>query len=90
MTHKVADHRIFLTLLTESVQQMLKFHRMLDSKCQRYRQVLRVGCDEINWILSSQSAEAVFSGTWRSRLIGYDAFIETGQTRVAMYFWDAL
>jgi hypothetical protein len=63
MTRKVAAHQIFLTLLTDSVQQMLKLHRMIDAKFQRYRQVLGVGCDKSNWILSSQFAEAVFAGT---------------------------
>jgi hypothetical protein len=68
MPHKVEAHRIFLTLLTESVQQMLKLHRMMDAVF----------------------AEAVFAGTWRARLIGSDAFSETGHTRCAMYLWTAL
>jgi hypothetical protein len=85
MTHKVAAHRIFLPFLTDSVQQMLKLHWMMDAQFQGYRQVLGVGCDESNWILSSQVAEVLFAGTWRARLIGSDAFSETGHTRVAMY-----
>jgi hypothetical protein len=72
------------------VQQMLKLHRMMDAQFQRYRGVLGTGCDEINWILSSQFAEAVFAGTWRARLIGSDAFSETGHTRCVMYLWAAL
>jgi hypothetical protein len=32
----------------------------------------------------------VFTGTWRARLIGADAFKETGHTRCAMYLWAAL
>jgi hypothetical protein len=40
--------------------------------------------------LASQFAEAVFAGPWRARLIGADAFKETGQTRRAMYFWAEL
>jgi hypothetical protein len=40
--------------------------------------------------LSIQCAEAVSARTWRSRLIGSDAFSDTGHTRVAMYFWAAL
>jgi hypothetical protein len=70
MTHKVEAHRIFLTLLTDTVQQMLKLRRVMDAQLKRYRQVLGVGCDESNCILSSQFAEAVFAGTWRARLIG--------------------
>jgi hypothetical protein len=90
MTHKVAARRIFLTLLTDSVQQMLKIQRTMEAQFQRYRQVLRVGCDESNWILSSQFAEAVFAGTWRAVLSGYDAFSEMGHTIVTVYMWAAL
>jgi hypothetical protein len=32
ITNKVEDHQMFLTRLTESVQQMLKLHRMMDAK----------------------------------------------------------
>jgi hypothetical protein len=35
MTHKVEARRMFLTLLTDSVQQMLKLHRMMDAQFQR-------------------------------------------------------
>jgi hypothetical protein len=90
MPHKVEAHRIFLTLLMDSVQQMLKLHRMMDAQFQRYRGVLGTGCDKSNWILSSQFAEAVFAGTWRAQLIGSDAFSETGHTRCVMYLWAAL
>jgi hypothetical protein len=84
MTHKVESHRIFLTLLTDLVQQMLKLHRMMDAQFQRYRQVLGVGCEKSNWLLSSQFSEAVFAGTWRAILTGVDAFSETYHTRVAI------
>jgi hypothetical protein len=62
----------------------------MDAQFQLYRQVLGVGCDESNWILSSHFAEDVFAGTWRATLIGSDAFRETCNTRVAMYLWVAL
>jgi hypothetical protein len=90
MPHKVEAHRIFLTLLTDSARKMLKMHRMMDAQFQWYRAVLGTGCDESNWILSSQFAEAVFTGTWRDRLIGSDALSETGHTRCAIYLWAAL
>jgi hypothetical protein len=60
MTHKVEAHLIFLTLLTDSAQQMLKLHRMMDAQFLRYRSVLGARCDEINWILSRHFAEAFF------------------------------
>jgi hypothetical protein len=63
LAHKGTAHRIFLTLLTESVQQLLKLHRMMDCQFLRYFTVLGVACDEGNWILSCQFAEAVFAGT---------------------------
>jgi hypothetical protein len=90
MTHNVEAHWIFLTLLTDSVQHMLKLHRMLEAQFLRYRSVLGTGCDDGNWILASQFAQTVFAGTWRARLIGVDAFKETGHTRCAMYLWAAL
>jgi hypothetical protein len=61
--HKHNDHRIFLTLLTDSVQKMLKLHRMMDRQFLRYQTVLGTACDEGNWILSSQFSEALFAGT---------------------------
>jgi hypothetical protein len=81
---KEVVNRIFLTLLTGSVQQMLKLHRMMDGHFLRCRTVLGVGCDEGNLILSCQFAEAAFADTWRARLIGSDAFSETGNVRCAM------
>jgi hypothetical protein len=90
LAHKGTSHRIFLTLLTESVQQLLKLHRMMDCQFLRYRTVLGIACDEGNWILSCQFAEAVFAGTWRARLIGSDDFSESGHVRCAMYLWAAL
>jgi hypothetical protein len=74
MTHKVEAHQIFLTLLTDSVQHMLKMHRMTEAQFFWYCSVLGTGCDDGNWILASQFVEAVFAGTWRARLIGADAF----------------
>jgi hypothetical protein len=90
MTHKVEAHRIFLTFLTDSVQHMLKLHRMMEAQFFRYRSVLGTGCHDGNGILASHFAEAVFAGTWRARLIGADAFKETGHNRCAMYLLAAL
>jgi hypothetical protein len=90
MMHKVEAHRIFLTLLTDSVQHMLKLHRMMEAQFFLYRSVLGTGCDDGNWMLVNQFAEAVFAGTWRAKLIGADAFKETGHTKCAMYLWAAL
>jgi hypothetical protein len=69
---------------------MLKLHGMMDTQFLRYRTVLGKACDDGNWILSIQVAEAVFAGTRRARLIGLDAFSETDHTRCAMYLWAAL
>jgi hypothetical protein len=90
ITHKVEAHRIFLTLLTDSVQHMLKLHRMMEAQFLRYRSVLGTGCDDGYCIFASRFAEAVFAGTWRARLIGADAFKETGHNMCTMYLWAAL
>jgi hypothetical protein len=88
--HKYNDHRIFLTLMTDSVQQMIKLHQMMDRLFLRYQTVLWTACDEGNWILNSKFSEAVFAGAWRDQLIDADAFGETGHTRCAAYLWTAL
>jgi hypothetical protein len=90
ITHKVEAQRIFLTFLTDSVQHILKLHRMMEAHFFRYRSVFGTGCDDDNLILASQFAEAVLAGTWRARVIGADAFKETGHTRCDMYLWAAL
>jgi hypothetical protein len=71
--HKHNARRIFITLLIDSIQNMLKIHRMMDGRFLRYRTVLETARDDGNWILSSQFNEAVFVGTWSARLIGADA-----------------
>jgi hypothetical protein len=55
MPQKVEARRIFLTLLTDSFQQILKLHRTMDAQFQRYRGFLGIGCDESNWILKWHS-----------------------------------
>jgi hypothetical protein len=90
LAHKGNARRISLTLLAESVQQLLKLNRVMGCQFLRYRKVLVIGCDEGDWILSCQFAEAVFAGTWRARLIGSDAFSDLGHVRCAMYLWAAL
>jgi hypothetical protein len=80
LVHKPVAQQIFHTSLTDSVQQLLKLHRMMDSQVLRYQTVLGTGCDEGNWILSGKFADAVFSGTWRVRMIGADEFSEMGHT----------
>jgi hypothetical protein len=45
MPHKVEAHRIFLTILSDSV---LKLHRMMHAQFMRYHGVLETGCDESN------------------------------------------
>jgi hypothetical protein len=90
LVHKPDAQRIFRTLLTDYVQQMLKLHRMMDDQFLWHRTVLGSGCGEGNWILSGQFVEAVISGTWRATLIGADEFSETGHTRCALYLWAAL
>jgi hypothetical protein len=42
LAHKGNAHRIFLALLTESVQQLLKLHIMMDCQFLRYLRVLGV------------------------------------------------
>jgi hypothetical protein len=43
MTHNVEASRIFLNFLTDSVQRMMKLHRMIDAQFFRYRSVLGTG-----------------------------------------------
>jgi hypothetical protein len=73
-----------------TVQQLLKLHRMMDYQFLRYHTVLGIACDEGNWILSCQFAEAVFAETWCARLIESDAFSKAGHVRCSMSPWAAL
>jgi hypothetical protein len=82
LIHKKNVHLIFLTLLTDAVQHMLRLHRMMDGQFLHYRTILGAACGEGYWILSSQFVEAVFAGSWLARFSGVDAFSETGHTRV--------
>jgi hypothetical protein len=88
--HKKNVHRIFATLLTDSIQHMLKLHRMMDGQFLRYWTVLGTACDDGNWILIIQFAETVFVGTCTARLIGADAFSEFGHIMCAMYLCAAI
>jgi hypothetical protein len=90
VTHNVEAHWIFLTLLTDLVQHILKLHRTMEAQLLRYHSVLGTGCDGGNWILANQIAEAVFAWTWRARLIWDGAFKETVHTQCAMYVRAAL
>jgi hypothetical protein len=63
---------------------------MMEAQFLRYHSVLGTGCDDGNWILASQFAEAVFAGTWNAKLIGADSFKDTGHNRCTMYLWAAL
>jgi hypothetical protein len=89
-TQKLEAHRIFLTLLRDSVQHMLKLHRMMDGQFMRYRNILGASSDESHWNFRNHFAETVFAGTWRAILTGSDDFSETWHTRCAMYLWAAL
>jgi hypothetical protein len=67
---------------------MLKLHCMMEAQLFRYRSVSGTGCDDGNCIWPVR--RRFFSRTWRARLIGADAFKDTGHTMCAMYLWAAL
>jgi hypothetical protein len=81
-------HRLFLLMVTESVNQMFKFHHMLDGKFLRYREFLGPSSDDDNWLLCGNCGSAVLTGAYKARLIGADAFSdEVDHVRVAMFLW---
>jgi hypothetical protein len=84
-------HRLFLLMLTDSVNQMFKFHKMLDSQLLCYREVLGPSSDYDNWLLCGNFGSAVLTGAYNARLIGADAFSdEVEHVRVAMFMWACL
>jgi hypothetical protein len=85
-------HRLFLLMLTESVNQMFKFHQMLDGQFLRYREILGPSSDDDTWLLCINFGSAVLTGDYKARLIGADAFSdEVDHVRVAMLFlWSCL
>jgi hypothetical protein len=60
LVNKNQVHGIFLNLLTNLVQHMLKLHLMMDEQFLIYGTVLGAVCDKGGWILSSQFAERLF------------------------------
>jgi hypothetical protein len=44
-------YRLFLLMLADLVNQMFKFHQMLDGQFLRYRDVLGPSSDDDNWLL---------------------------------------
>jgi hypothetical protein len=84
-------HRLFLLIMTDSVNQMFKFHQMLDGQFLRYREVLGPSSDDDNWLLCGHFGSAVLTGAYKARLIGADAFFdEVDHVRVAMFMWACL
>jgi hypothetical protein len=83
-------HRLFLLMLTDSVNQMFKFHHMLDGQFLREHDVLEPSSDDDNWLLCGNFGSAVLTGTYKARLIGADASDEVDHVRVAMFMWECL
>jgi hypothetical protein len=63
-------------MLTESVNQMCKFHQMVDGQFLRYRGVLGTSSDDDNWLLCGYFGSAVLTGAYKACLIGLDAFLD--------------
>jgi hypothetical protein len=83
MPHKVEARRIFLTLLTDSVQQMLKLQQTMGAQFLRYHGILGSSCDESNCSLSSQFAEAMFPELGRSDSLGVMLLVRQGTLGVS-------
>jgi hypothetical protein len=77
-------HRLYLLMLTESVNQLFKFHEMLDGQ-------FCPSSDDDNWLLCGNVGSAVLTGAYKACLIGADAFSdEFDHVRVAMFLWACL
>jgi hypothetical protein len=84
-------HRLFLLMVTESVNQMCEFHQMLDGQFLRYREVLGPSSDDDNWLLCGNFGSTVLKEAYKARLIGADALSgEVDHVRVAMFLWSCL
>jgi hypothetical protein len=84
-------HRLFLLILTDSVNHMFKFHQMLDGQFLRYREVLAPSSDDDNWLLCGNFGSTVLNGAYKARLIGADAFYdEVDHVRGTMFLWACL
>jgi hypothetical protein len=59
-------HRLFFLILTDCVNQMFKFHQMLDEQFLRYRQVLGPSSDDDNWLLCGKFGSAVLTGAYKA------------------------
>jgi hypothetical protein len=84
-------HRLFLLMLTDSVNQMFKFHQMLDGQFLRCREVLGPSSDDDNWLLCGNFGSAILTRAYKARLIGADAFSnEVDHVSVAMFMLACL
>jgi hypothetical protein len=83
--------RLFLLMLTDSVNHMFKFHQMLDSQFLRYHEILGPSSDDDNGLLCGNFGSAVLTGAYKARLIGADAFSdEVDHVCVAMCYGGML
>jgi hypothetical protein len=74
LCHRPDAHHLFLFMLTDSVNQMFKFHQMLDGQFLRYHEVLGVSSDDYNQLLCGNFGSVVLMGAYKAHLIGADAF----------------
>jgi hypothetical protein len=82
--------RLFLLML-KSVNQMFKFHQILDGQLLRYHEVLGPCSDDDNWLLRGNFWSAVLTGAYKPRLIWADAFSDkVDHVRVAFFLWACL
>jgi hypothetical protein len=73
-------------MLTDSVNQMFKFHQMLDGQFMRYHKVLGASSDSDKWLLCGNFGSTVLTGAYKARLIGNDTFSdEVDHVCVAMF-----
>jgi hypothetical protein len=88
LRNRPEPHRLFLLMLTESVNQMRKFHQILDGQFLRYRKVSGPSSDDDNWLLCGIFGSTVLTGAYEARLIGADAFSDkVDHMCVAMFLW---
>jgi hypothetical protein len=74
LRHRPDVHRLFLLMLTDSVNQMFKSHQMLYEQFRRYREVLGSSPDDDNLLLCGNFGAVVLVGAYKARLIGVDVF----------------
>jgi hypothetical protein len=92
MMHQPEHCRLFSAMLMKLVDHMNALRHMVDKNNTRYQEICGAQQAVGNWTLICLFTEAAFSGAWKARLVGADAFSDKTDPyiRGALCLWAVL